>query len=160
MKKTIGNGFLVALVAIGIAIFLIAIATNTLKKDKIKNQEYIETEATIVNVRDAEDSDASYNYTTVRYEINGQEYTVTSTNIGASRSEIGKNIKVKYNPNNYKEIYYDHVHTGEYFMIFGGIIFGLAGLILTYKTVYLKNKSKNIKYDQTNIDNVIGPNNN
>ncbi len=160
MEKNIRNGFLAGIICLGVCIFLILVATNTLKKDKIKNQQYIEIDATVVNVRDAEDSDASYNYTTVKYEIEGQEYIVTSTEIGANRNQIGKNIKIKYNPNKYDEIYFDDGHNGEYFMIFGGIVFCLAGIAVIYKTIDLKKKSKDIKYDQTNIDNVIGPNNN
>ena len=159
MKKN-RNEFLAAIICLGICVFLILVATNTLKKDKIKNQQYIEIDATVINVQDAEEIDDPYNYTTIKYKIEGQEYTVTSSEIGANRSQIGKNIKIKYNPNKYDEIYYDRGHIGEYFMILGGIIFGLAGLILTYKTIDLKNKTSDIKYDQTDIDNVIGPNKN
>ncbi len=138
MGKKIRKEFLAGIICLGACIFLILVATNTLKKDKIKNQEYIETEATIVNVRDAENFDDPYNYTTIKYKIEGQEYIVTSSEIGANRNQIGKNIKIKYNPNKYDEIYYERGHIGEYFMIFGGIIFGLAGLLLAYKTFDLK----------------------
>lgn len=138
MEKKIRKEFLAGIICLGVCIFLILVATNTIKKDKIKNQQYIEIDATVINVQNAEDIDDPYNYTTIKYKIEGQEYIVTSSEIGANRNQIGENIKIKYNPNKYDEIYYERGHIGEYFMIFGGIIFGLAGLLLAYKTFDLK----------------------
>lgn len=157
MEKNIRNGILMGLISLGVGLLIIIIANNTIKTNKEKDNNYIEVEATIVKIKPSTDDDSSNNYTTVQYIVEGQIFEATSHKIKASSSDLGNTIKIKYNPENYEEIYYNDGGIPEYFVIFGGGSFILCGIIVIYKSLYLKKSSKNIKYDQTDINHVVGP---
>lgn len=157
MKETIGKSLLASILVIIVGILLLFFGIKSVKTYKENKENYIETTATVIDYYYPGLSDEGAQIV-VEYEVNSQKYTAKSNYKTTSPKSIGEKITILYNPSKPEEAIFPG--GSNYIIVSVGAVFTLVGLLLLYKTFDLKNKSNNIKYDQTDINNVIGPNNN
>ena len=119
------------LIITGVVIFIIT----------LNNQNYIKTEAIVTNVEETQETtydDDGTNITTVynatlRYTVDGKEYTQTLDNV--SKCKIGDKMTIYYNPDNPKQITQSKNIIIPIAIIVGGVAFLTGGIISTVNAV-------------------------
>ena len=115
----------------GVVIFIIT----------LNNQNYIKVEAIVTNVEETQETtydDDGTSITTVynatlRYTVDGKEYTQTLDNV--SKCKIGDKMTIYYNPDNPKQITQSKNIIIPIAIIVGGVAFLTGGIISAVKAV-------------------------
>ena len=123
----------------GIAIFVI----NT------KNQSYIKTEATVLNIELLEDAynnidekqDEKTYKATIKYTVDGKEYTTTLENV--PKYNIGDKTTIYYNPKDPSKITQTKSLILPIVIIVGGILFLTGGIISLINAIKRQKKMRN-----------------
>jgi hypothetical protein len=122
----------------------------------IKNQNYIKTDSTVVDVRqtqeaylDSEGNQVEAEYSaTVKYTVDGKEYTDTLDNIG--KYNIGDIITIYYNPSDPSQITQTKSIILPIVLIIGGIASLTGGIISAVNAVKRHKKMKEQERSWTN----------
>ena len=155
MEKTIGKSILVSIILLLIGIGVTVLGFKNINDYNEKKKTYIEVSAKVVDYEYPGMSDEGA-YTIYEYTVDGVNYRAKSTVKSTSLPSIGKDKTIMYNPSNPNDVIF--IGGSNYIVLVAGFVFAGAGLLLLYRGISLKNKSANIKYDDTNINNVVGPN--
>lgn len=156
MEKTIGKSILVSIIVMLIGIGLIVLGFKNINDYNEKKQAYVEVSAKVVDYEYPGMSDEGA-YTIYEYTVDGVNYRAKSTVKSTSLPSIGKDKTIMYNPSNPSDVIF--IGSSNYIFLIIGVVFAGAGLLLLYRGLNLKKNSANIKYDNTDINNVTGPNN-
>ncbi len=114
----------------------------------IKNQNYIKTESTVIDVKmtqeayvdnDGNQVEAEYS-ATVKYTVDDKDYTDTLDNVG--KHNIGDTITIYYNPNNPSQITQTKSIILPIVIIVGGIASLTGGIISAVNAVKRRKKMK------------------
>ena len=155
MKNTI-TGILLGIIFIIVGIASTIYGVSHAKNQNLKEKEYIETEGTVINHRESDSEDETFAIV-VEYQVGNQKYQKTSSEYTSSPKQIGSKVIIKYNPTNPSEAIFKG-DKSSFMIILIGVAFTVCGIIAEITTLQYKNKIKNITYDNTDINQVSGPN--
>ena len=114
----------------------------------MKNQNYIKTDSTVIDVKltqeayvdnDGNQVEAEYS-ATVKYNVDGKDYTDTLDNVG--KHDIGDTITIYYNPNDPSQITQTKSIILPIVIIVGGIASLTGGIISAVNAVKRHKKMK------------------
>ena len=134
------------LIVFGVIIFIIT----------LNNQDYIKTEATVINVEETQDTtvvDGENQITTVynatlNYVVDGKEYTQTLDNV--PKCKVDDKMTIYYNPDNPSQITQTKSFVLPMVIIAGGIAFLTGGIISAVNAI---KKHKKMKEQERNWAN-------
>ncbi len=132
------NNKIVAIIALAIGLGILIFANKTTYFGKEKYKDFVETTATVVEIKECEitdeDGTTSGGRNVLEYEVNDRKYQVTEMSCSTFDKSIGKTLKVKYNPRNPKDaiIPSDAKNTAILLYILGGS-FIIAGIVKLFK---------------------------
>lgn len=155
MKNTVTKSILFAILTIVVGAIIIYVGIGQVNKYKDKKSEYIEVEAKVV-AHDPAIVDDEGSYAIYEYIVDGETYRAQSNTKTTTPPAIGKVETILYNPSNPNEVIF--LGSTNYMILIIGIVFEAFGLLLVGKVVSLKKQAKNITYDNTNINDIAGPN--
>lgn len=155
MKKTISNGLLIAIILIAIGLILGFLGMTRINDYKDKQTYYKEVTAKVIDYKTPGEKSGG-SFAVYEYKVNGKTYTATSDIKSSILPRIGTTKKIMYNPLNPEEVLFGG---SNYLLLIIGIVFIVVGILAMIKTIFLKKSSKNIEFDNTNINDVTGPNN-
>lgn len=126
---------------IGIIVLIIGIALSIYSvsyydKEQKKQKTYIETTATVVGYEECEldEGDTGSRYI-AEYKIDRDTYQIKANSCTNMPKGIGKEVKIKYNPNNPSDAVFTNDIT-RYLLPVIGVIFVIAGIIVFKKENY------------------------
>lgn len=155
MKKSIIKSILFSIIFILVGIGLVFLGIKKVNDYNIKKDLYIESSAKVVDFEYSGSSDDG-GFTIYEYSVNGEVYMVKSPVKSTSLPSVGDVITILYNPNDPSDVLF--LESYDYLIMIFGVLFGGAGVLLLTKSICLKINANNIRYDNTDINNVIGPN--
>ena len=133
-------GIIFALIGVGLIIF----SFINIKNYNEKNKTFIEVNATVIDYKDTYDEDGDLlRAIIVEYEVDGTNYRKTSSSSTTNPETLGSTVKVKYNPNDPKDIIWPNDTSNIILPIVGGV-FTIVGIIFTVVSIKMvKNKENN-----------------
>ena len=157
MQKTIIKSIILSIIFILVGIVSIFLGMNKVNEYKEKKGSYTEVNATVVGYDDTGLTDDDEAYIVYEYSVGGVKYRTKSVEPTTNLPSIGDTVTILYNPSNPNEI----ISSGgpNYTILIVGIVFSAVGLLALFRTIGLKKASADINYNNTNINDVAGPNN-
>lgn len=155
MKNLITRSIITALIftIIGLIIVYFGIVEIVYRQNK---KNYPGVEATVIE-RQYPTSSRDEAYLTVEYEVDGKKYSIKTSETITNPAPVGSKLIIKYNPANPEKVLINDSHYGVVGVFIGGLMFIFGGLITLYRGMSIKKGLKNLKYDQTNINQVVSP---
>ena len=126
MNKVIG------IIVLILGVFLTIFFTKNFKTEQKKHENYLETVAVVTGYEECKlDDDIGYRYIAT-YKIDRDSYQIVSMTCSNVPKKLGKEVKIKYNPNNPSDAVFTN-DISRFILPFVGGIFALCGIVLIRK---------------------------